>query len=79
MIKSKQDLERYLEQDRRALFVGQRKHPKLFGDEIWKYQSPELLRSAQTQKSRNASGIFHSAQCIRTGAFHRALRYDRRQ
>lgn len=45
MIKTKQDLERYLEQDRRALFVGQRKHPKLFGDEIWKYQI--LLRKTE--------------------------------
>ena len=45
MIKTKQDLVRYLEQDRCALFVGKRKRPKLFGDEVWKYQI--LLRKTE--------------------------------
>lgn len=37
MIKSKEDLKYYLECDRVALFQT-RKHPKLFGDLIWKYE-----------------------------------------
>ena len=37
MIKSKNDLKRYLASDKAALEIS-RKHPKLIGDRIWKYQ-----------------------------------------
>ena len=37
MIKSKEDLKMYLDADARALGI-KRKHPKLFGDDIWKFQ-----------------------------------------
>lgn len=37
MIKTKKDLLEYLEQDRIALHQDKKK-PKIFGDEIWKYQ-----------------------------------------
>ena len=38
MIRSKKDLKRYLEQDARALGNADRKRPKLFGDDVWKFQ-----------------------------------------
>ena len=37
MIRSKADLYRYLESDRKALNIS-RKHPRIFGDEIWKFE-----------------------------------------
>ena len=37
MIKNKDDLMYYLEQDRKALNI-KRKNPKFFGDEIWKFE-----------------------------------------
>lgn len=37
MIKNKKDLKYYLSQDKLALHID-RKHPKLFGSEIWKYE-----------------------------------------
>ncbi len=37
MIYTKDDLKQYLEKDKFALKIN-RKKPKLFGDEIWKYQ-----------------------------------------
>lgn len=37
MIKSKQDLKKYLEMDKVALNPG-RKRPRLIGDDIWKYE-----------------------------------------
>lgn len=38
MIKNKQDLIYYLKEDQRALGNLEKKRPKLFGDEIWKFQ-----------------------------------------
>ena len=37
MIRTKKELLHYMEQDRLALRQVQRKHPRFFGDEIWKY------------------------------------------
>lgn len=37
MIRDKKELRRYLEQDRLALRIGQKKRPQIFGDEIWKF------------------------------------------
>lgn len=37
MIKTKEDLERYMKQDRVQLGIN-RKYPRFFSDEIWKYQ-----------------------------------------
>lgn len=37
MILTKNDLKRYLDQDRKMIGVKRQK-PKLFGDEIWKFQ-----------------------------------------
>ena len=37
MIQSKQDLKRYMEMDKTALHIS-RKHPRLFRDEIWRYE-----------------------------------------
>lgn len=45
MIKSKEDLKYYLEQDRLALWYDTQKKPKLFGDEVWKLQI--LLRKCE--------------------------------
>ncbi|WP_260398955.1 serine acetyltransferase [Peribacillus simplex] len=38
MINSKEDLTRFLASDKKALYITNRKRPKLFGDEIWKFQ-----------------------------------------
>lgn len=39
MIKNVNDLKYYMEQDRKALHIpGERKHPRPFCDEIWKFQ-----------------------------------------
>lgn len=38
MILSKNDLKKYLDWDRRALVGNNRKHPKIFGEEVWKFQ-----------------------------------------
>ena len=38
MIKTKQDLIFYLQEDKRALGNSQRNHPKILGDEIWKFE-----------------------------------------
>lgn len=38
MIKSKQDLKRYLKQDQIALWKKNQKKPSRFGDEVWKFQ-----------------------------------------
>lgn len=45
MICNKSDLKRYLRQDAVALRRGHKKRPKLFGDEIWKFQI--LLRKLE--------------------------------
>ncbi len=37
MIRNKKDLLHYLEQDRLALRIANKKHPQIFGDEIWKF------------------------------------------
>ena len=44
MIQSKADYERYLEQDRIALYKT-RKKPRIAGDEIWQYE--RLLRKTE--------------------------------
>ncbi len=38
MITTKKELKYYLEQDAIALRCEEKKHPKLFGDELWKFQ-----------------------------------------
>jgi len=45
MIKSKQDLKEYLEADKKALDIRNRKKPKLLHDVIWSYQI--LLRKCE--------------------------------
>ena len=45
MIQNKQDLERYLRQDRIALGKGRQRRPALFGDEVWRFQ--RLLRRTE--------------------------------
>ena len=37
MLKTKSDLKRYLEQDKKALGI-KRKRPKMFSDEVWKFE-----------------------------------------
>ncbi len=37
MIRTKEDLKEYLAADRQAMNV-KRKHPRIFGDEVWKYE-----------------------------------------
>ena len=54
MIRSKQDLFDYLEQDKKALGIA-RKRPRLIGDEIWRFQI--LLRKCEYYKNKK-SGIF---------------------
>lgn len=51
MIKTKEDLKRYLEADRIALGIS-RRHPRLIGDVIWKYQ----IRYRKTEYYINTSG-----------------------
>lgn len=38
MIQNKEQLKYYLQQDKVALYKGNKKHPNLFSDEIWKFQ-----------------------------------------
>lgn len=38
MIQNKEQLKHYLQQDKIALYKGEKKHPSLFSDEIWKFQ-----------------------------------------
>jgi len=45
MIKSRKELREYLEQDRKALWSKSRKHPSLFGDDVWRFQI--LLRKTE--------------------------------
>lgn len=45
LIKTKTDLRYFLDQDKKALVINNRVRPKLFGDEIWKYQ--RLLRKTE--------------------------------
>lgn len=45
MIKSKEELIKYLEMDQIALGRGEAKRPKIIGDEIWKFQ--RLLRKSE--------------------------------
>jgi len=56
MIKSKDDLKYYLEADKVALKIpSSRKYPRLFFDEIWKFEI--LLRKAEYHK--NSPGMVH--------------------
>ena len=61
MITTKAELKYYLKQDSIALYCSNKKHPKLFGDEIWKFQI--ILRKAEyyTNAYRNSKKqyIFH--------------------
>lgn len=57
MIDSKETLKRYLEQDRLALGRKQDRRPKLYGDEIWKFEI--LLRKVEYFINCR-SGIFSS-------------------
>ena len=45
MIKTKKDLKYYLERDAIALGKGNKRRPRLFGDEVWKFQI--LLRKCE--------------------------------
>jgi len=54
MIKTKQDLKRYIKQDALALRIVDRKHPKLLGDEIWKFQI--LLRKCEFYSNMTRAG-----------------------
>lgn len=61
MIATKKELEYYLERDAIALRARERKRPKLFGDEIWKFQI--TLRKAEyyqnLYKSPKKKYFFH--------------------
>ncbi|MCH5258204.1 MAG: serine acetyltransferase [Lachnospiraceae bacterium] len=57
MIDSRETLKRYLEQDRLALGRKQDKRPRLYGDEIWKFEI--LLRKVEYYINCR-SGIFAS-------------------
>jgi serine O-acetyltransferase len=48
MIQSKDDYKRYLENDKEALFI-KRARPRIFGDEIWKFQ--RTLRKVEYYKN----------------------------
>ncbi|MBT1179933.1 hypothetical protein [Bifidobacterium vespertilionis] len=55
MIKSKKDLAKYLEEDRKALHM-ERKRPRLFQDEVWKYEI--FLR--KNEYYHNVDGFGHN-------------------
>ena len=57
MIDSKETLKRYLEQDKLALGRKQDRRPKLYGDEVWKFEI--LLRKVEYSINCR-SGIFAS-------------------
>jgi serine O-acetyltransferase len=63
MITTKKELEHYLERDAIALRTHRRKKPKLFGDEIWKFQI--TLRKAEyyqnLYKNSKKQYFFHYA------------------
>ena len=73
MIDSKESLRRYLEQDRLALNRQQDKGPRLFHDEIWRFEI--LLRKVEYDincRSGMLSADFRAGR-------HFFLRYDKRQ
>ena len=53
MIKTRRELKYYLEQDAIALRCEARKRPKLFGDEVWKFQI--LLRKTEYYNNMKTS------------------------
>lgn len=55
MIRTKDDLRYFLEEDRKALGV-KKKHPRIFGDEIWKYEI--ILRYREYHQNQNI-GLYH--------------------
>ena len=64
MIQSKQDLKRYLEQDQIALGKKNQRRPKLFGDEVWRFQI--LMRHAEYHMNTANNPIQKAiAQCYR--------------
>ncbi len=55
MIESKEDLKRYLEMDRFAYHTD-RKHPRFFGDDIWKF----LIALRKQEYYTNVKSVFFS-------------------
>ena len=55
MIKTKEELKYFLEEDRKELGV-KRKYPRIFGDEIWKYEI--ILRHREYHQNQN-TGVYH--------------------
>lgn len=53
MIRTKEDLRLYLQKDKEALEIT-RRHPRIIGDEIWKFQI--ALRKHEYYK--NSGGVF---------------------
>ena len=53
MIKSKADLKRYLESDKRELHIEKRR-PKLFSDDVWKFE--RILRHREYHNNMMAKG-----------------------
>ncbi len=56
MVQSKEDLKHYLECDKKALNIT-RKHPKLLGDRIWKYEI--LYRRTEYYYNNRKKSVFH--------------------
>ena len=60
MIESRKDYLSYLEKDRLAL-APLRKRPKLFGDEVWKFQrllrKLEVVNKSFTEPNINIAGV----------------------
>ena len=56
MIKNKEDLRLYLEKDRESLAM-KRKRPRIFGDEVWKFQI--YLRKHEYYFNTRNEGIVH--------------------
>lgn len=57
MITSKKELKNYLNQDRIALYKSDRNHPRILGDEIWKW---EILLRKFEYYSNIKRNIFHN-------------------
>ncbi len=60
MIKTKEDLKHYLEEDRKALGM-KRKHPRAFGDETWKY---EIVLRYREYHQNQESGLYHRVMAM---------------
>lgn len=67
MIRSKADLRFYMEADRIALGIT-RKRPRLFGDEIWKFQ--RLLRLLEFLTNTKRTWVGKAFYCVVKFRFH---------